>query len=549
MAFWHKQRGGETSPRRRGRIVRSLAALTAVAVLAGLWFFLAPTKLGGSADYVVTYGVSMEPHFHAGDLVVVRARSSYRVGQVVAYRNRELGRVVLHRIVGSIGDRYVFKGDNNDFVDPYRPTRSELVGRLWLHIHRGGIVLLWLQAPRHAALAGGLAAALMLLLGGGSTSRRRRRRSPHAASSGQPRLRVAACASPLLGAALTTALAFGLIASLSYRRSTTRTVETPGYVQQGTYAYSARVAPSPVYPSGRLTTGQTVFTRLVHRAQIGFSYRLLTALPHALHGSAQLRLTLESSLGWTLPLPSPPARVFSGDSVRLMQTLDVPALETELSRYLARTGIQSDSFTLVVTPRVSVRGTVSAQPIDSAFAPTPLTFVVDPYTLRLVQPAPDGGIPGQPAADPLHPGTAGTVARTVPRTLAIPGRSLRVAAARRIALLGLLAALALATLALAAAWIGRCPGEAAKIRRRYGELLVSVSVAPALSEGDFVDVESFDDLARIAARNEHPILSSREGGSDRFYVTDGSATYRYTVDAAAAGARRRASGAHMECTS
>ncbi len=533
MTLRYTQRGGETSPRRHGRMRRSLAALAALAVLAALCFFLAPTKLGGKADYVVTYGVSMEPHFHAGDLVVVRARSSYRVGQVVAYQNRELGRIVLHRIIGRIGDRYVFKGDNNDFVDPYHPTRAELVGRLWLHVPRAGSALSWLEAPRHAAFTGGLAVALTLLLGGGAAGRRRRRSTPHTASARVPRLWVAESARPLLGAALIAALAFGLIAGVSYRRSTTRLVEAPGYVQQGTYAYSAHMAPSAVYPSGRLATGQTVFTKLVHEAQISFSYRLLSALPHTLHGSAQLQLELRSALGWTLPLPSPPARVFSGDSVQLAQTLDLPALETELSRYLARTGIQSDSFTLVATPRISVRGTVSGQPLVSAFEPTPLTFIVDPSTLRLAQSA-GSAAPGQPAADPLHPGAAGTVARIVPRTIGLPGRTLPVASARRIARLGLLAALALAALALAAGWLGRCPGEAAKIRRRYSELLVSVTAAPTAPDGDIVDVESFDDLARVAACCERPILANRRTtGSDHFYITDNGTTYHYTPNTAA----------------
>ena len=60
----------------------------------------------------------MQPRFHAGDLAIVRARSHYEVGHIVAYENLELGRIVLHRIIGRIGDRYVFKGDNNNFVDP-----------------------------------------------------------------------------------------------------------------------------------------------------------------------------------------------------------------------------------------------------------------------------------------------------------------------------------------------------------------------------------------------------------------------------------------------
>ena len=48
---------------------------------------------------------------------------SIRVGDIVAYRSTVLHVVVLHRIVAIKGDRYVLKGDNNDFVDPPPQSR------------------------------------------------------------------------------------------------------------------------------------------------------------------------------------------------------------------------------------------------------------------------------------------------------------------------------------------------------------------------------------------------------------------------------------------
>ena len=46
--------------------------------------------------------------------------------------------VVLHRIIGREGERYVFKGDNNNFVDPEQPRASQLIGGLWIHIAGAG---------------------------------------------------------------------------------------------------------------------------------------------------------------------------------------------------------------------------------------------------------------------------------------------------------------------------------------------------------------------------------------------------------------------------
>lgn len=529
MTFWNTRRGGNDASRRapssagRGAVGRTLAALVTVALLGGLWLFFAPTRLGGKTEYVVTYGVSMQPRFHAGDLAIVRSRSHYEIGQIVAYKNRELGRVVLHRIVGRSGDRYVFKGDNNNFVDSYHPTRSELIGRLWVRIPRAGTALLWLAAPPHEAFVGGLAFLATLLLGG-SASRRRGRRA-----GGRVRRRspvTAGWAPALLGTALVTALAFGLLAGVSYSRSTTRTISAPGYAHEGAYSYAAHVSPSALYPSGRLATGQTVFTRLVRRVEIGFSDRLVSALPHSFHGSAQLRLALQSSLGWTVPLPSPSRRPVSGDSVRLTQTLDLRAVEAEISRYLTRTGIATDTFTLTVTPRVDVHGTVSGQPVTSTFEPTPLTFLVDGYALRLAQSVSGAAIPGQAPADPLQPSAAGTVDRVVERTVALPGRVLPVATARRVALDGLAGAGALAVLALAAALAASRSrdDETARIRRRRRDLLVAVAAPPA---GDAVDVESLGDLVRIADYHETVVLTASDGGLDRYYVVAEGIVYRF----------------------
>ena len=159
--------------------------------------------------------------------------------------------------------------------------------------------------------------------------------------------------------------------------------------------------------------------------------------------------------GWTVSIPSPPRRSFSGDSVLLTQALDIVAVEKTISSYLLRTGIATDNFTLTATPHVSVRGTVSGRPVDTTFDPTPLTFIVDGSALRLAASGSTGGLPGQPAADPLHPRTAGTIAVAVPQTLGLAGRSLPVAKARRLALRGLASRPALGLLALLADDAGR----------------------------------------------------------------------------------------------
>ncbi len=149
----------------------ALSIALAAAAFAATWWYVAPPPLGGSTTVVTVDGTSMLPKLRLSDLVALRPQHTYRVGDVVGYRSGLIHRVVLHRIVAIHGGRYVFKGDNNSFVDPDRPTRSQLVGRLWIHIPSAGRLVLQLHRPPVAAT---LAVLLVLVAGlGGGTKRRR----------------------------------------------------------------------------------------------------------------------------------------------------------------------------------------------------------------------------------------------------------------------------------------------------------------------------------------------------------------------------------------
>src|SRR5947209_7769897 len=140
---------------------------SALAIGAMALFLLWPTSLGGATSYVTTHGVSMRPWIHQGDLVLVRRTSSFHVGDVAAYHAAAIdGDIVLHRIIGRDGDRFIFKGDNNSFVDPDHPTRAQLVGTLWLHVPHGGTVMSVLRAAMPYAVG-----AIGLLVAAGSTQR------------------------------------------------------------------------------------------------------------------------------------------------------------------------------------------------------------------------------------------------------------------------------------------------------------------------------------------------------------------------------------------
>lgn len=159
------------------RRVRRLS-LVVVVLLVVFWMGLLPQQLGGRMSYVITDGSSMLPRYHTGDLVLVREQPTYHVGEVAAFHNHQLHVIVLHRIVAIRGDRFVFKGDNNNFDTSYEPTRTQIVGAEWLHLPGAGRVVLDLRDPAVAAVL--LGVLWLFSFSPAARSRRQRRRHRHA---------------------------------------------------------------------------------------------------------------------------------------------------------------------------------------------------------------------------------------------------------------------------------------------------------------------------------------------------------------------------------
>lgn len=163
-------RDAATGVRRGVTLPRVLAALLVAAVVGSWWVWLRPSPLGGPLTLVTVSGTSMQPTFRSGDLVAVYENDHYEAGDVIAYRVRRPegdGGVVIHRIIGGdAASGYRTQGDNNDWVDPWRPRPSNISGELWFHVPNAGDVVLWMSDP--VRLAGLFAAVtLFLVLAGG----------------------------------------------------------------------------------------------------------------------------------------------------------------------------------------------------------------------------------------------------------------------------------------------------------------------------------------------------------------------------------------------
>jgi signal peptidase I len=480
-------------------LVRSAtAAIAALTCAAGIGL------LTGSLSLVTTFGVSMAPRMVADDLVVVRS-SNYGVGDVVAYRSPELRQIVLHRIVATEGDLFVFQGDNNAFLDPERLPASSVIGQELLHIPRGGIWLKRLTSPP------ALAAYTFLLLAGGAaaaTTKRQRHKERRTVSPARHR----STATPTLGRLpqalrplAATAAAVGLLGvalgGLSWTRPTTTTAPMSSVDSSIDFSYSATVPQTPAYDGTTVVAPQPVFRTLTDTVDVTYAY---AGRP----GKIAVEAELSTSSGWRSTLKLTDVQPLTAqDEGRV--TLDLSALEVRAEAAAAVTGIPAGALTVTVIPKIWMDG-------GGQFTPR-LPLTLDSLTLK---PSVEGALSASTSTSTDGTGTA-------PAQLSALGLTLDVSTARALSLAVLLLA-SLAGVAIAA--VVRMSGpvaEADRIRHRHKDLLLPV-LPVALTPGrPVVDVGSVEHLVRLAERYGLLVLYWERSGVTTYVVQDEGTTYRY----------------------
>lgn len=98
-------------------------ALGALGIILGLSICLANAKGLASDQMPMPFGVgiavvmsgSMSPALEVDDLVIVRERDSYDVGDVVVYQSGS--KLIVHRIIAREGEQIITQGDANNVAD------------------------------------------------------------------------------------------------------------------------------------------------------------------------------------------------------------------------------------------------------------------------------------------------------------------------------------------------------------------------------------------------------------------------------------------------
>jgi EAL domain-containing protein (putative c-di-GMP-specific phosphodiesterase class I) len=189
-----------------------------------------------------------------------------------------------------------------------------------------------------------------------------------------------------------------------------------------------------------------------------------------------------------------------------------------------KTGLQRSEFSLAIIPSTKVSGQISGIPLDDEFSPT-LNFKFNDVGFWMVS----SNSPGSQEADPLNPSSEGMVRNWVeaPETVAFLGLNLPVNGIRwGTSILFVVSAGLLGFLMYSTEKMSRT-SQSTGIQLRYSPMIVNVQKQPpALRRGD-VEVQKFEDLARLAERNNSVILHEfDQDGTHTYLVEEENTIYR-----------------------
>lgn len=536
-----------------------------------IWVAFAPLQVGGQAAYVIVNGNSMEPDFHLGDMIIVRPSSYYMVGDNVVYQSSDLGRNVFHRIIDTELDHYILKGDNNSWIDTYQPTKEEIIGKLWAHLPRFGKAVQFLRRPIYMALIAGalggfvvmgmvakqpkgknrmkknslkellskagkqsfhdwissLAESKLIKTIKEKLSRKNSGRSEKL-TGGRPNNGASATETTLFTLGL---LVFGsiVLGIFSFTRPASRIVPDDVLYQHfGFFSYSA-TAPASVYDSGTIQSGQPIFPKTTCLVDVNFQYTLVGEQTDGLAGSYQMAAILsEPQSGWQRSFSLLPGEPFTGNTFDARANLDLCQVITLVEAMEQETDFHPGAYTLIITPEVTINGSISGREINDTFEPG-LAFRYDRTHFYMIN--------ANEETDPLSPTETRLLReeREEPNVLPIFGLEPKVPVLRFVSLL--LFGLSVGGLVVFGVQIQNMAhnDRPAFVRIKHEALIVDINSGSIKSSSRIFDVNSIDDLAKLAERHNAMILHEARDQMHSYYVQGDGVIYRCNLENNAPG--------------
>ncbi|MEP7133811.1 MAG: signal peptidase I [Chloroflexota bacterium] len=488
--------------------------LILLAGLVAIWIAFAPVKIGGHSAYIMVNGISMEPNYHTGDLVIVRTAEIYQLGEVVAYRDAEMGQYVIHRIIGTEQGQFILKGDNNSWIDAYHPVHDEIVGKQWIYTPKIGLAMQWLRMPINLSftivLLGGVFMTSMFT----KPSHGKKGKNNQSISSGG----MLEGTLYLLGFLL---LGFIGLAIFAFIKPVSRSADKISYQQDGNYLYSATGTPG-VYDTEVVRSGEPIFPKLTCFLNIGFTYSILGSQLQAISGTHEMYArVMDVQSGWQRTIPIIPQTAFANNSYFSLATLDLCQVSSLLDLVEKETGLRANTYTIEIVTNVAFfAANASGQVITGAFAPT-LAFKFDKVHLYLAN--------TNAESDPMHIMKKDLVdnSNIEANTLSLLGWKPTVGFVRIFALFG--TGLSLTGLGIVGLFFFNTArqSEEASIRLRYGSMLMDVYERSLNVALPVIDVTSIDDLAKLAER-QNTMIMHMPFNLLHYYLVQGNGTiYRY----------------------
>lgn len=531
-----------------------------------IWVAFAPIQAGGQAAYIMVIGKSMEPNYHLGDMIIVRQDSHYKVGDIVAYKNMQLKNNVFHRIIGSESGRYTLKGDNNSWVDTYNPSADEVIGKLWIYLPGLGNIIQRIRTPLNMALIVGLMTGYILFSsmkekpkGGRHMIKRSVRERIKDFTSrlkfgrGNPQISAASdldlepdsdqpqtlkrTSSPskklasdfigsnieiiffILGLTAFVSLILGII-SLT-RPTMVSEADDVNYQHIGIFSYSA-AAPSGIYDSNTVQRGEPIFPKVTCAMRVDFHYSLfgndLKEITGTYNITAQI---LDAQSGWQRTVALQPETAFAGTAIDINTNVDLcnivkltDVMEQEMEYFPSQ-------YILSIVPRLTVSGRLAGRDLQDVYEPR-LAFKYDRNNFSILQ--------SDVQPDPFNQSQSRFVREIINRanTITIFGLQPRVITLRLVGFFGLV-------LSLTGMWMleryiqsftGGSPQASAQLK--YNTMLVDIQNGGVDESSRIVDVNSLDDLAKIAERFNAMILHETRKDEHVYFVRADGATYRFS---------------------
>ena len=324
---------------------------------------------------------------------------------------------------------------------------------------------------------------------------------------------------------------------IGFSRPSTRTVPLAGaFRQTGTFSYSAPViAPTPVYPSGVVTTGQPIYPSLVNTVAMTFRYAFASSLPHSVHGTVEFRaLLLSQTDTWQEVSTIHPTSTFSGDTTSITSQLALPDLYSYINSVSQQSAVAATTYSADLQPVVHLAGVVDGRRIDETFQPV-LPFAVTQNVITLAVAAavaPPGATYSVPSASAqrastLSPVQVGSIPHQVDNVATVAKFQIRVPVARVLGIIfGVLAVIVLGVDEYFRRRSTRRSDEELLAAKMH-VLVVPVSSLGEPSQRTAIDIDRFSHLARLAQFLERPILYQMAGGQRTYAVDDEFRQYQF----------------------